>query len=66
MEQTLEELEEELDELYADLAAYEKQYNDKTIKPESKSFIWSDIVTTKQQINKIEDKINELKMHKTR
>ena len=60
MENNKEKLEEELDELYKDLEALEKQYNNKFIKPGSKIFIWDDIKYTKEQIAKKEEELKEL------
>ena len=51
-------LEQELEELYKDLEASEKQYNNPRIK-EGKTDIWSDIKYTNEQILKIENELEE-------
>lgn len=60
-----EQLEQELEELYKDLEALEKQYNDQSLK-QGQADIWSDIKYTKEQIDKIENQIADLTSSKTR
>ena len=60
----LENLEKELDELYSDLDAFEKQYEqtlDGTIKGESQFLINKDINDTKEQIAIKEEEIRAIK-----
>ena len=64
-ETILEQLEQELEELFEDLEALEKQYNNPAIK-EGKTDIWSDIKYTNEQIQKVEDELRGITSSKSR